>query len=127
MEIIGVGTEVVECVRIQQMIDRHGELFLTRVFTDHEIRFCQARKRTTQEFAARWAAKEAVLKCLGTQARRELSWTDVEIVTDAEDRIAVTLGGSARELAKRLGVAKIMVSISYSRSFAVAYVTAVSQ
>ena len=64
MEIIGVGTDIVECLRIARMIQKHGEQFLCRVYTEREIRTCNANKRTTENFAGRWAAKEAVLKAL---------------------------------------------------------------
>jgi holo-[acyl-carrier protein] synthase len=79
MSIFGIGTDIVECLRIAQMIERHGELFITRVYTTHEISYCQSRKQATQHFAGRWAAKEAVLKALGTGWRRGISWRDVEI------------------------------------------------
>ncbi len=73
MSIVGIGTDIVECLRIAQMIERHGELFITRVYTPHEIEYCQSRKQGTQHFAGRWAAKEAVLKGLGTGWRRGIS------------------------------------------------------
>src|SRR5439155_9903409 len=66
MEIVGIGTDIVECLRIGRMIEQHGELFLTRVYTEREVRYCQGRKHATEHFAGRWAAKEAILKCLGT-------------------------------------------------------------
>ncbi len=59
MTVIGIGTDIVECLRIAQMIERHGELFLTRVFTPREIEYCSSRKAATQHYAGRWAAKEA--------------------------------------------------------------------
>ena len=65
MDIVGIGTDIVECLRIGRMIEQHGELFLTRIFTEREIRYCQERKRAMEHFAGRWAAKEAVLKALG--------------------------------------------------------------
>ena len=63
--IIGIGTDIIECLRIAQMIERHGELFINRVYTPHEIQYCQSRKFATQHFAGRWAAKEAILKAIG--------------------------------------------------------------
>ena len=66
MRIIGIGTDIVECVRIADMIQRHDEIFLTRVFTEREIGYCRSRRKATEHFAARFAAKEAVLKSLGT-------------------------------------------------------------
>ena len=79
MEIIGIGTDIVECLRIGRMIEQYGELFLNRVYTEREIRYCQERKRATEHFAGRWAAKEAILKALGVGWRRGLAWTDVEV------------------------------------------------
>src|SRR5271170_1467650 len=82
MDIVGVGTDIVECLRIGRMIDRHGELFLNRIYTPREIRYCQRRKRALDHFAARWAGKEAVFKALGMGVRRGLEWTDIAIHTD---------------------------------------------
>src|SRR6266487_4050375 len=100
MDIVGIGTDIVECLRIGRMIDQHGELFLTRVYTEREIRYCQARKHATEHFAGRWAAKEAVLKCLGTGWRRGLNWTDMEIRNGPEGAPNVYLGGAAKERAQ---------------------------
>ena len=124
MPIVGTGIDIVECLRIAQMIERHGELFITRVYTDHEIEYCSARKAATQHYAGRWAAKEAVLKALGTGWRRGISWRDIEIRNDdkgAPDRAAPRRrsrrddGGPHRPHARH---------ISHCRSFAVAYVVA---
>ena len=82
MAIVGTGIDIVECLRIAQMIERHGELFITRVYTDAEIEYCTARKAATQHYSGRWAAKEAVLKALGTGWRRGISWRDIEIRND---------------------------------------------
>ena len=74
MEILGIGTEIVECLRIGRMIERHGERFLTRIYTERETVFCQSRRRSREHFAERWAAKEAILKCFGTGWRKGLCW-----------------------------------------------------
>jgi phosphopantetheine--protein transferase-like protein len=66
MNVLGIGTDITECLRIAQMIERHGELFVGRVYTPAEIEYCRSRKQATQHFAGRWAAKEAILKALGT-------------------------------------------------------------
>ena len=66
MSVLGIGTDIIECLRIAKMIERHGELFLTRVYTPHEIEYCTARKASTQHYAGRFAAKEAVRKALGS-------------------------------------------------------------
>ena len=80
MDILGIGTDIIECPRIGKMVENHGELFLRRVYTDREIRFCQSRKHAIEHFAGLWAAKEAILKALGTGwSRRDVSWTDIEV------------------------------------------------
>jgi len=127
MEIVGIGTDIVECVRIARMIEEHGELFLTRVFTDREIRYCQSRKHATEHFAGRWAAKEAILKCLGTGWRRGIRWTDVEVRNDFNGQPRVHVCGAAKDQAQQLRVADILVSISHCRAYATAYALAVRE
>src|SRR5438128_12109607 len=104
MDIVGIGTDIVECVRIARMIEQHGELFLTRVYTPREIRYCQARRRSTEHFAGRWAAKEAILKCLGTGWRKGMCWTDLEIRNDPSGQPRVLLKGAARDCANQVGI-----------------------
>lgn len=125
MEIVGIGTDIVECLRVGRMIERHGELFLTRVYTDREIRYCQQRRRATEHFAGRWAAKEAILKCLGTGWRRGLCWTDIEIRNDLDGKPQVLLCGATKDLAQRLRIGNIHLSISHCRAYATAYALAV--
>jgi len=122
--IIGIGTDIVECLRIAQMIERHGELFINRVYTPHEIHYCQSRKLATQHFAGRWAAKEAVLKALGTGWRRGISWRDVEIRNEPGGQPTVELRGGARDVVERLGITEMLISISHCRSHATAYALA---
>ncbi len=84
MAILGIGTDIVECPRIADMIERHQDIFITRVFTVAEIEYCSGRKAATQHYAGRWAAKEAVLKALGTGWRRGISWRDIEIISNRQ-------------------------------------------
>ena len=126
MEIVGIGTDIVECLRIGRMIEQHGELFLTRVYTDREIRYCQGRKRAMEHFAGRWAAKEAILKCLGTGWQRGLCWTDMEIRNDSAGRPRVLMCGAAKDLAQNLRISDILLSSSHCRAYATAYAIAVS-
>jgi holo-[acyl-carrier protein] synthase len=126
MEIIGIGTDIVECVRIGQMIEKHGELFLTRVYTAREIRYCQSKKHATEHFAGRWAAKEAILKCLGTGWQKGLGWTDLEIRNEPDGGPKVYLGGAAKERAKKLRVSDILLTISHCRAYATATALALS-
>jgi holo-[acyl-carrier protein] synthase len=125
MSIYGIGTDIVECLRIAQMIERHGELFITRVYTEHEIEYCQSRKQATQHFAGRWAAKEAVLKALGTGWRRGISWRDVEIRNERSGSPTVALRGGARDYMEQQKISQVLVSISHCRTHATAYAIAV--
>src|SRR5262245_48265271 len=125
MDIVGIGTDTVECIRIGRLIERHGEQFLSRVYTEREMRSCQARKRPYQHFAVRWAAKEAVLKSLGIKWRPGMAWTDIEIRHDAAGIPRVVLRGAIKDLARQRGVGAILLSTSHCRAYATAYVTAV--
>jgi len=127
MRIFGIGTDIVECLRIAQMIERHGELFIGRVFTPHEIEFCSSRGQATQHYASRWAAKEAVLKALGTGWTRGISWRDIEVHNEPGGKPSILLGGGAREACERLEVARVMISISHCRTHALAYAMALGR
>ena len=124
MEIIGIGTDIVECPRIGRMVEHHGELFLRRIYTDREIRFCQARKHAIEHFAGRWAAKGAILKALGTGWSRGVGWSDIEIRAGDDGRPHVRVCGAAKEAALRLKIADIRVSIAHCRTYATAYAMA---
>lgn len=125
MTVIGIGTDIIECLRIAQMIERHGEIFLRRVYTPLEVDYCNARKAATQHFAGRWAAKEAVLKAMGTGWAAGISWRDIEVRNDERGRPSITLTGGAREVCDSLGVETMHISISHCRSHATAYALAV--
>jgi len=127
MPVIAVGTDIVEVVRIGQMIERHGEIFLNRVYTDDEIRYCQRRKEYTQHFAGRWAAKEAVMKTLGTGWSRGVGWRDIEICSSRSGAPSIVLRGAAREIAEQVGICDVLISISHCRSFATATAIAVGR
>ena len=126
-DIIGIGTDITECLRIARMIERHGELFITRVYTDEEIRYCQSRVQATQHFTGRWAAKEAVLKALGTGWRKGISWRDVEIRNEPGGKPIVAMRGGAKEVVEQLGIAKVLVSISHCRTHATAQAIAIGR
>jgi holo-[acyl-carrier protein] synthase len=124
VNVLGIGTDIIECLRIAQMIERHGELFINRVYTPLEIRYCQSRKQATQHFAGRWAAKEAILKALGTGWRKGISWRDIEVRNDHSGRPVVGLRGGARDIVEQRGIREMLVSISHCRSHATAYAIA---
>ena len=111
MSVLGIGTDITECLRIAQMIERHGELFVSRVYTPHEIDYCRSRRMATQHFAGRWAAKEAVLKAIGTGWRRGISWRDIEVRNTAAGRPVARLQGGTLEIAEKLGIRCVLVSI----------------
>jgi holo-[acyl-carrier protein] synthase len=123
-DIVGIGTDIVECLRIRKMIDRHGELFLARVFTDRETRYCQRSKAATEHFAGRWAAKEAVLKCLGTGWSKGLCWTDIEVCNEPSGQPKIALHAATKDYAGKIGVGEILISISHCRAYATAYAIA---
>jgi holo-[acyl-carrier protein] synthase len=125
MEIVGIGTDIVECLRIGRMIERHGELFLTRVYTEREIRYCQERKHATENFAGRWAAKEAVLKCLGTGWSKGICWTDIEVRNHPGGQPQLVLRAAAREIAEQQKISDILISISHCRAYATASAIAI--
>ncbi len=126
-EIIGIGTDITECLRIARMIERHGELFIDRVYTTEEIRYCQNRKQTTQHFTGRWAAKEAILKALGTGWRKGISWRDIEIRNEPGGRPVVAVRGGVKDAVEQLGVTEIQVSISHCRTHATAMAIALGR
>ena len=127
MEVLGIGTDIIECLRIARIIERHGELFINRVYTDHEIGYCRSRKAATQHFAGRWAAKEAVLKALGTGWRRGISWQDVEIRNRTSGQPTIAFRGGARDVVEESGIQKMLITISHCRSHATAYALAIGE
>ncbi len=125
MDIAGLGTQVIECLRVRKLIDRHGEVFLRQVYTPRETAYCNGRAHTTEQFTAVWAAKEAVFRSLGTTWRRGVAWTDVEVVWDAGAEPKVVLTGATRELAAGRGVGGFFLAVSHCRAFATATSVAV--
>jgi holo-[acyl-carrier protein] synthase len=125
MHIIGIGTDIIECPRIGKMIAQHGEAFLRRVYTEREIRYCNSRKHVIEHFAARWAAKEAILKAIGSGWSKGVAWTDLEVRNTAAGGPKVHVAGGAKELARERGIGDILVSISHCRTYATAYALAV--
>ena len=120
--IVGLGTDIVEIVRIGRMIERHGEQFLHRVYTDEEIRYCQRRRECYQHFAGRWAAKEAALKALGTGLAAGIRWRDVEILPDELGRPTLSFHARALERARQLKANAYHVTITHGNGLAMAQV-----
>ncbi|MDB4861669.1 holo-ACP synthase [Pirellulaceae bacterium] len=125
MNVIGLGTDIIECLRIAKMIEKHGELFLNRVYTQSEIAYCSSRKGANQSYAGRWAVKEAVLKAMGTGWSRGIRWKDIEVVTDLTGKPSVAIHGVAKEICDELGISEVLISLSHCRSHATATAIAV--
>ena len=121
----GLGTDIVEIVRIGEMIERHGELFLERVYTEQEVAYCQKRASSYQHFAGRWAAKEAVLKALGTGWAKGIAWRDIEVVSLVSGQPKVNVYGAVKELSESAGIGAYLLSISHCRSHATAAAVAI--
>lgn len=118
----GVGTDLVDVARLQRAAARHGARLLARVFTPAEIEYCHSQSRPFESFAARFAAKEAFFKALGTAARDGISWQDMEVRRDGRSRPELVLHGRARELADARGVVQVHVSLSHTAHYATAMV-----
>lgn len=120
--IVGLGIDISEVDRIETAILRRGERFLNRVFTAAEIAYCEKYKNRFERYAGRFAAKEAGMKALGTGWRRGVRWVDFEVIRLASGRPTLELRGRAQELAARLGVTRISLSITHSANTALAQV-----
>ena len=127
MRTVGTGIDIIECARIEEMIREHGQGFLDRVYTPREIAYCRCRRRSEEHFAGRWAAKEAVLKAMGTGWRRGIRWRDVEVRNTASGRPVIALRGGARTVVEESGIRDMLISISHCRSHATAYAVAVGE
>ena len=124
--IAGIGVDVCEVDRIRRALEApHGARFRARVFTDAEQAYCEARRRGRFEsYAARFAAKESVMKVLGTGWSRGVTWRDIEVVRAAGAPPELRLHGAAAAIARRRGMARWLVSVSHTRTSAIAWVVA---
>ncbi len=111
-----IGLDIIEIARIEAVIERWGERFLRRIYTEEELHICRNR---ASALAARFAAKEAVMKALGT-GRVGMGWRDIEILSNPDGKPSVYLSGRARGKAEELGLAGLAISLSHSREYAVA-------
>jgi holo-[acyl-carrier protein] synthase len=120
--LIGTGVDLIEVERIAHSIERFGERFLRRVYTDHEIAYCNRKRISAESFAARFAAKEAGAKALGTGISRGVTWNEFQVARNPGGRPVLELRGRAAELAKELGVRAISLSLTHTGSLAMATV-----
>lgn len=119
--ILGTGIDLVKNSRIKNLIEKYEDRFLKKIYTEAEIEYCQQKINSAPSFAARFAAKEAVLKALGTGMRNN-RWQDIEILNDNLGKPEVKLSGSTAGRAEELGVSSIFISISHEKDFSIAQV-----
>jgi len=120
--IVGTGIDIAEVPRIRGSIERFGERFVRRVFTEGEIRYCDAKANRTERYAARFAAKEAAMKALGTGWNHGVRWHDIEVVRQPGSRPTIVFHGKAAEVAARLGAKNVALSLSHTADTAIAQV-----
>jgi len=125
MEIVAHGIDLVDCPRIEEMVKRHGARFIKRVFTVAEQAYAKANKDEIEKLAGRFAAKEAILKLMGTGWRGKIAWTDIEIVNNSAGQPEVSLDGEVKKIAEKLGIRNISVSITHTANFAIASAVAI--
>ena len=120
--LLGLGTDLIETRRVEQSIDRFGDRFLERIFSPLEIAYCKRKKNAAESFAARFAAKEAAAKALGTGINHGIAWREIEVQRAPGGRPSLQFHGRAAEYAKRIGVQNAALSLTHSRSTAMASV-----
>jgi holo-[acyl-carrier protein] synthase len=124
--VLGLGTDLIEIERIKLSLERFGERFMRKVFSPGEVAYCQQKKQSVESFAARFAAKEAAAKALGTGISRGIGWQDIEVRRAPGERPTLELHGRAAERAAAMGVRHLHLSLSHSREIAMAVVVAES-
>jgi holo-[acyl-carrier protein] synthase len=120
--IVGTGIDIAEVPRIQEAIERYGQRFLERIFTEGEMRYCDSKANRMERYAARFAAKEAAMKALGTGWNHGVRWRDCEVVRAPGGRPTMSFHGKAGEFAEKLGVKNAALSISHTAEQAIAQV-----
>jgi holo-[acyl-carrier protein] synthase len=120
--IVGTGVDITEVVRVRAAVNRFGERFLKRVFTREEVRYCVSKINAAERLAARFAAKEAGMKAIGTGLRHGVTWQDVEVVRLPGQRPQLRFSGKAAEFAARLGCKRTHLSLSHTAEQAIAHV-----
>ena len=118
MGIIGHGIDLVENERIERICKQHPERFLARILTPVERQYCERMKNPVPHIAGRFAAKEAILKVIGTGWRGRIAWTDIEITNDAAGQPHVSLSGHTRQVADKLGINRVLISITHTERYA---------
>ena len=120
--IVGTGIDIAEVPRIREVIERHGERFLKRIFTEGEIQYCESKANRVERYAARFAAKEAGMKAIGTGWNHGVRWRDIEVARQPGGRPTLLLHGKAAEFAAKLGATNIALSLTHTAEQAFAQV-----
>jgi len=120
--IVGTGVDLVEIERIQRSLDRYGQRFLDRIYTPDEQAYCMRKRRSAESLAARFAAKEAGAKALGTGISRGVNWLEIVVGREPGGRPTLHFHGRASQMAQRLGVTHAALSITHTASLAQACV-----
>jgi holo-[acyl-carrier protein] synthase len=120
--IVGSGVDMIEIARIADALARYGDRFCQRIYLPGEIRYCRSKKNAAESFAARFAAKEAAAKALGTGIQHGVAWRDLEVVRTASGRPTLLFHGRAAAIAGKLGVRNALISLTHSRTEALAQV-----
>jgi holo-[acyl-carrier protein] synthase len=120
--IVGTGIDIVEVPRVAATLERFGERFLNRVFTPAEIRYCDSKMNRAERYAARFAAKEAGLKAIGTGLRGGISWRELEVSREPGGRPTLSFSGKAASYAARIGARRTSLSLSHTAQHAIAQV-----
>jgi holo-[acyl-carrier protein] synthase len=120
--IIGIGIDIAEVPRIRQSIERFGDRFLQRIYTAGEIRYCDSKANRVERYAARFAAKEAAMKALGTGWNHGVRWRDCEVARLPGGRPTIAFHGKAGEIAARLGVKHAALSLAHTAEQAIAQI-----
>lgn len=120
--IVGTGIDIAEPGRVRKAAERFGQRFLDRVFTPREIAYCERKANKWERFAARFAAKEAAFKALGTGWRRGVRWVEVEVANEPSGKPTLNLTGTAKSFADKLAVTNISLSITHTPQFVLAQV-----
>jgi holo-[acyl-carrier protein] synthase len=122
MSVIGIGVDLVECARIQNSIDRFGDRFLRRVFTEGEIQYSMSMKFPARHFAARFAAKEAVSKAFGTGIGKTMGWRDIDVRKKPSGEPFLVFAGGADKLSKERGLSGAQITLSHTEHHAMAMI-----
>src|SRR5580693_9034401 len=120
--IVGSGIDIADVPRIAASIARFGERFLDRIFTDGERRYCDSKANREERYAARFAAKEAAMKAIGTGWNHGVTWRDVEVCRQPGGRPTIAFHGKAAEFAAKLGAVHVALSLSHTKEYAIAQV-----